>query len=137
MSEGLGTPPSQSTSLARIPFTAAQEARIRSLSRWLTVLGWIYIGLVVLQVLGMLGTRNGGSIFGAVVQLFIGVWAIRAGEAFRKVADTDVADQDNLLLGFRKLRNIFLLQAILVMVSLALVFSFLFIAIVLAVARPH
>jgi hypothetical protein len=45
----------------------------------------------------------------------------QAASAFKNVATTDVADQAYLVQGFSKLRNVFLLQSILILLALAFV----------------
>ena len=51
----------------------------------------------------------------------IAAWSLQAARAFKNVATTDVADQAYLVQGFTKLRSIFLLQGILIIVALAFV----------------
>ncbi len=46
---------------------------------------------------------------------------IQAAKAFKSVAITDVADQAYLVEGFTKLRSIFLLQGLLIVVGMAFV----------------
>jgi len=135
MSEDLGSTAKDSGPLTRIPFSLAQESRIRSLASWLEFLGWAYLVLTAFDIITMVASRNIGPLFSALLKVFIGTWALQAARAFRTVATTDVADQDYLVLGFRKLRSIFLLQSILVIVSLALVFSVFMIIFLLGMTR--
>jgi hypothetical protein len=106
--------------LRRIPFTAAAEAQIRTLSFWLSVVGWINVAATVLDVLNLvLPARNVGYVADAVIHALVGAWALQAARAFKEVATTDRADQANLALGFTKLRAIFLLQGAMILVGLA------------------
>ncbi|HEV3121866.1 MAG TPA: hypothetical protein VGY53_08195 [Isosphaeraceae bacterium] len=102
---------------------------------WLGFLGWAYIVLTAFDIIAMIAARSIQPIFGALIKICVGTWAIQAARAFRSVATTDVADQDYLVLGFRKLRSIFLLQSILVIVSLALVFTVFLVVFLLMMTR--
>src|SRR5262245_48657473 len=106
--------------LRRIPFTAAAEVQIKTLSFWLSVVGWINVAAAVLDVLNLvLPARNVGHVADAVIHALVGAWALQAARAFKDVATTDQADQANLVLGFTKLRAIFLLQGVMILVGLA------------------
>ncbi len=108
--------------LSRIPFTAAAEAQIKSLSFWLTVVGWLNILAAVGDVLNLLPPqRNLGQIVNLLLHIALASWSLQAARAFRNVATTDVADQAYLVEGFTKLRSIFLLQGLLIIVGLAFV----------------
>ena len=112
---------SEPAGLSRIPFSAAAEAQIKSLSFWLTVVGWLNVVAVVAGFLGLFSHRNYGDIFSLILHLAVGLWSLQAARAFRNVATTDVADQAYLVEGFTKLRSIFLLQGLLIIVALAFV----------------
>jgi hypothetical protein len=108
--------------LSRIPFTAAAEAKIKSLSFWLAVVGWLnVIAAVAVFINIVLPQRNLGLIFVLILHLALATWSLQAAGAFKSVATNDVADQAYLVQGFTKLRSIFLLQGILIIVSLAFV----------------
>jgi hypothetical protein len=108
--------------LSRIPFTAATEARIKSLSFWLTFLGWFGMAAGVVNLIDLFTpARNFGQIGNAVVHILVATWCLQAASAFKKVATTDVADQEYLVAGFRQLRKIFLFQGILILIGLAFV----------------
>jgi hypothetical protein len=108
--------------LSRIPFTIEAENQIRSLSFWLTVIGWLnVVAAVVVFVNLVLPQRNPGLVIDLILYVAIGTWALQAAKAFRNVATTDVADQAYLVQGFTKLRSIFLLQGLLILVGMAFV----------------
>ena len=65
--------------------------------------------------------RNGGQVFSVIVHAAIAGWSLQAASAFRAVATTDVADQAYLMQGFTKLRSIFLLQGVLILIVLAFI----------------
>jgi hypothetical protein len=108
--------------LSRIPFTAAAEGQIKSLSFWLAVVGWLNIIAAAGDILNLIMPhRNLGQIFNLILHVALASWSLQAARAFKSVATTDVADQAYLVQGFTKLRSIFLLQGILIIVSLAFV----------------
>ncbi len=108
--------------LSRIPFTVAAENQIKSLSFWLTVVGWLSAVAAVGDVINLATPqRNPGHIFGLILHIAIATWSLQAARAFKLVAMTDVADQAYLVEGFTKLRSIFLLQGVLVLVGLAFI----------------
>jgi hypothetical protein len=117
--------PPPSGGLSRIPFTVAAENEIKALAFWLSIVGWVEVVAGGINVINLVASRNFGVIFNVILQVVIGVWCLQAAQAFRLVATTDVADQAYLLRGFSKLRSIFLLQGILILVMLAFVFAVL------------
>jgi len=113
---------SGSGGLSRIPFTAAAEQQLKSLSFWLSVVGWLNLIAGVSNLLNLaLATRNIGHVFNAILHIALGAWSLEAARAFKNVATTDVADQAYLVQGFTKLRSIFLIQGILILVGMAFV----------------
>jgi hypothetical protein len=109
-----------STQLSRIPFTLAAEKQIATLSFWLTVIGWlggIAAGMIIVSLL--LPSRNLGLLVDLIVYIAIATWSFQAARAFKNVATTDVADQAYLVEGFSKLRSIFLLQGVMILIGLA------------------
>lgn len=106
--------------LSRIPFSAEAEGQIRSLAFWLTVVGWLNAIVAASDLLGLLlPHRNVGQAFDLILHSAIALWSFQAARGFRSVATTDVADQAYLVQAFTKLRSIFLLQGIVIIVSLA------------------
>jgi hypothetical protein len=113
---------SESSGLSRIPFTIQAENQIKTLSFWLTVVGWLNIAAAVIDLINLvLPQRNFGQIANLILHILLGMWALQAAKAFQNVATTDVADQAYLVQGFSKLRSIFLLQGVLILVGLAFV----------------
>ena len=113
---------SESSGLSRIPFTIQAENQIKTLSFWLAVIGWLNIAAAVIDVINLvLPQRNLGQIVNLIIHIALGGWALQASNAFKHVATTDVADQAYLVQGFSKLRSIFLLQGVLILVGLAFV----------------
>jgi hypothetical protein len=119
MSDVSGT--SEPAGLSRIPFSAAAEAQIQSLSFWLTVVGWLNVAAAVGELIALFAHRNFGEIVNPILHLAVALWSLQAARAFHNVATTDVADQAYLVEGFTKLRSIFLLQGLLIVVGLAFV----------------
>jgi hypothetical protein len=106
--------------LTRIPFTVATETRIKSLSFWLSVLGWIGLVAGVFDLLALITpARNFGQVANAIVHILVATWCFQAATAFQKVATTDEADQAYLVKGFYHLRTLFLFQGLLVLIGLA------------------
>jgi hypothetical protein len=106
--------------LSRIPFTAAAERQIEALSFWLGLVGWLNVVAAVFDVLSLvMPARNAGHVVNAILHAAVGVWSLQAAKAFKNVATTDEADQAYLVQGFTKLRSIFLLQGVLILVGLA------------------
>ena len=113
---------SESSGLSRIPFTIQAENQIKTLSFWLMVVGWLNVAAAVIDVINLvLPQRNLGQIANLILHIVVGMWSLQASKAFQHVATTDVADQAYLVQGFRKLRSIFLLQGVLILVGMAFV----------------
>jgi hypothetical protein len=122
MSEGVPTARATERPLSRIPFTAQAEANVKDLSYWMHVAAVIsVIGAVAEFVSAFTPRQDFGKVIGAVIQFVIGIWIYQAGTAFEKVATTDVADQHFLMKGFTLLRQVFLLQSIMVIIAFAFV----------------
>ncbi|HWE40019.1 MAG TPA: hypothetical protein VG406_25940 [Isosphaeraceae bacterium] len=118
MATGEGVPGDRE--LARIPFSVEAEGHIRGLAVWLSVVGWLNIVAAAANFVILLAPmRNAGHLFDVVIHALIGAWSLQAARAFQGLATTDTADQAYLVEGFAKLRRIFLLQGILVLVGLA------------------
>lgn len=127
--------PKPEAPLTRIPFSARQLESLRALCNWMQI-------AAIMTILGAIGTLisaftprfDFGKIINAVITFLIGLWIYQAGTAFRQVATTDTADQRYLMEGFRRLRSVYLLQSIMVIVVLALlVVTLLAVATVVAV----
>jgi hypothetical protein len=117
-----GESAAENRGLARIPFSIEAEGHIKSLALWLSILGWLNIVAAVFNLIGVLSSvRNSGQFVNFLISLLLGIWARQAASAFRAVATTDTADQAYLVQGFTKLRAIFLLQGIMIIVGLAFV----------------
>src|SRR4051812_4839846 len=103
--------------LSRIPFTVAAETQLKTLAFWLGLVGWLNAAAAVLDLLNLvMPARNLGHVVNAAIHAAVAVWSIQAGRAFQSVATTDAADQAYLVRGFTKLRSIFLLQGLLILV---------------------
>ena len=121
MSEVPGELPRREVPLTRIPFTPRQEASLRALCSWMQIAAIIsFISAVGKVVSAFTPQRDFGKLIEAVITFLIALWIFQAGTAFRKVANTDTADQRYLMDGFVLLRRVFLLQSILVIVALSL-----------------
>ncbi len=122
--------------LSRIPFTPEAEAQLRRLSFWLGLVGWINVVAAALNVLNLLlPTRSTGHLFNAVINGLVGAWSLQAAQAFQSVATSDVADQAYLVRAFIKLRSIFLLQGLMVLIALAFALAVLLLLVVYAATR--
>jgi hypothetical protein len=109
------------TPLKRIPFTPQTEASIRALCNWMQIAAVVSILAAVAKFVGAFTPRlDIGNLIDGIVTLLLAVWIYQAGTAFRQVANTDVADQRYLMEGFGHLRRVFLVQSILVIVTLVL-----------------
>jgi hypothetical protein len=110
----------ESGGLSRIPFTIEAENQIKTLSFWLTVVGWLNVAAAVIDVVNTVWPAwNFGQVVNLIIHVAVGAWAFQAARAFQSVATTDVADQAYLVQGFSKLRSIFLLQGVLILVGMA------------------
>jgi hypothetical protein len=109
----------------RIPFSQEDEERIASAGVWgmiaaITSIASTLLGVVVpLAVIGV--SALGWKVIALGVNVILAVWLLQASSAFRKVALTDEADQQYLLLGFTKLRNYFMMTGILIIAAITLV----------------
>jgi hypothetical protein len=107
--------------LSRIPFSAAAETQIKSLSFWLKIVGWLNAFAAGGDILNMFSQRNAGQFANLILHTAVAYWSLQASKAFLNVATTDSADQAYLIQGFAKLRSIFLLQGLLILVAFAFV----------------
>jgi hypothetical protein len=120
--------------LARIPFTAQDEASIRALANWMQIAAVVAIVSAILKVVSAFVPQTDlGKLIDAGITFLIGLWVYQAATAFRRVAITDEADQHHLMTGFRLLRRVFLLQSILLIIVLTfLVIAMIVMALILA-----
>jgi hypothetical protein len=127
MSSGSETP------LKRIPFTKENEERIGWLATWMMIAAGLEIlGGVANAINTFVPKLDFSHAISAVLSIVIGVWLFQAATAFKKVVTTDTADQQFLVEGFSKLRLVFLLKSVLILIMLAFVCAM--VLIVLAVA---
>jgi hypothetical protein len=113
--------PTAAAPLTRIPFSPRAESSIRALATWMRIAGVITIVGAILKVLVLILVRNDlGQVIASFVTFLMGVWTLQASTAFNAVATTDVADQRKLMEGVSLLRRVFLLQATLVLLGLAI-----------------
>jgi hypothetical protein len=117
----MAEPSTPSVPLTRIPFTARTEASIVALSKWMRVAAAVAILSAIGRIISVFGPHHDfGQLIGAAISLLMGIWTYQAADAFNRVATTDTADQSYLMKAFTLLRRVFLMQAILVFVTLAL-----------------
>src|SRR5438046_2839330 len=136
MSQVSGPGPAGEVPLKRILFSASAEAGIRALSNWMQVAAVVSILSGVVKFATAFGPRfNAGHIVDAMLSVLIGAWIYQAATAIRKVANTDVADQQNLMEAFRTLRKVYLLQSVLIIVTVAMLLVALIVAAVFML--PH
>ena len=128
--------PTSETPLTRIPFSPRAESSIRALATWMHIAGVVsMLGAVVRVVLAFTPRHDPSQLVGAVITFLLGLWTYQAASAFGQVAATDAADQRFLMRGFTLLRRVYLLQAILVIVMLALLVVGLTVAALFFTAR--
>ena len=108
------------TSLNRIPFTPEDEKTIDTASLWMKIAGIISIVAGVISIIFVFIDFDGGQTLGGVISIIMGIWLFSAGDYFHKVATTDVADQKYLAMGFSRLRNVFLLKSVLIIIMLGI-----------------
>jgi hypothetical protein len=115
---------------AQYEFTPDQNRVIADLAKKMRLVG------IVLQIFGCLGavvglvliTRNGiGALIQGVINVFLGIWVIRAADSFHRIVKTQGQDISHLMEALRQLGKYFGLQYVLIMIGLVLL------AVVLAV----
>jgi hypothetical protein len=108
--------------LTRIPFTPRAEASILELSKWMRISGMISMAGGVLKALITLAPRHDiGQLVSGVALFLVGFWSYRAAASFTAMATTDTADQRYLMEGLGLLRRVFLLQAVMVILTLSFI----------------
>jgi hypothetical protein len=138
MSQSPAAPRMPEVPLIRIPFSAQAEASLRALCNWMQIAAVISIVSGIVKAINAFTPHQDlGKLVDAAVTVLLGFLVYRAGTAFRQVATTDTADQGHLMEGFRLLRRVFLLQAILVIITLTLlVVGFFFVFVMLLSGKP-
>ena len=116
-----------STPLSRIPFSLESEKQIASLGGWLSIFAVIALVGMMGNLVGMIAFSDLSQLGGLLVNLLLAIWALQAASAFKSVARTDTADQVFLTEAFTKLRMIFLMQSLLIIMTLAIMFAALLI----------
>jgi hypothetical protein len=118
-----------------IPFDQSELSNIATMATLMIVAGVITILSAVVGIAGAvvgvavapggaMGEVAGnmcGALLGALASLALGVWLIVGGNAFKRVVQTDEADQTHLATGLRQLRNVFLLKSVLIILAICLV----------------
>jgi hypothetical protein len=92
---------------------------------------------IILGGVMLLGVLTGDLIrplLGAV-QIIIGVWTLASAAHFRQIVDTRGSDIDHLMAALDRLRSLYSLQRVLIIVSVVLTLLALVIALILA-ANP-
>ena len=124
--------------LRRIPFTTEQEGRIRGLASWIAAAGWINLATAAFTLIKIIAyTRNVSELLDVLLKLLIGIWCLRAGSAFRRVATTDEADQAHVVTAFENLRAIFLLQSVMIILMLSFLAAIFLIGFLAVLAHPR
>ena len=121
------------SSLSRIPFSKEDEADIEALAWWLRASGIVTAVTVIFGVAEMVRTTNFSNVIGLMIMMACAVLSIQAASHFHKVATTDVADQDHILGGFRKLRLAYLLLSIWIIIGLVFICAVLLFVLVYAI----
>jgi uncharacterized membrane protein len=126
--------------LSRIPFTRADEEKLKSLATWMTIYGiFMAVGAAYALSLFVVGAINGQIHWPILVQSIVGGlvagWALQGAAAFRQVVTTDVADQDAIVTGLRKLYALFLLKALYILVGILLPIAVLLAVLVLSAIK--
>lgn len=103
----------------RIDFAPEDEAKMASAALWGQIVAIVSIFTAAIALPFEIGTGSLSALVGFGVQLALGVSLLVACRAFRRVARTDDDDHGHLLGGFRHLRRYFLIQAVLVILLLA------------------
>lgn len=130
--------PVSDTPLSRIPFTPRAEASILELSKWMKISGVIGIVASVLKLcLAVVLSHGLGAPIGAIVTFLVGFWSYQAATAFESMSKTDTADQRYLMEGFGLLRRVFLLQAAMILLAVALIVAMMVGGVILVAMGVH
>lgn len=128
--------------LSRIPFTKGDEENLKSLSRWMSIYGiFMAIGAayaLILFVVGVINQQFNWAILAqSIIAGLLAGWSLQGAAAFQQVVTTDVADQDAIVTGLRKLYSLFLLKAIYILVGILLPIAVLLALIVLGAIQSR
>ncbi len=110
------------TNVTPYEFNAEQSRLIGGLGRSMRIVGLVALAWAVVGIIsmGILAWKSGVLCFdlNPVLALFIGLWALSGGSCFNNVVATQGNDIGYLMDALGKLRNIFSLIAILIVVAL-------------------
>jgi hypothetical protein len=110
------------TNVTPYEFNAEQSRLIGGLGRSMRIVGLVALAWAVVGIIsmGILAWKSGVLYFdlNPVLALFIGLWALSGGSSFNNVVATQGNDIGYLMDALGKLRNIFSLIAILIVVAL-------------------
>jgi hypothetical protein len=90
----------------------------------IVVLAYAIVGIIMMAVLAW-QRRVLALDLNTILGLFVGSWAIAGGRSFVNVATTQGNDMSHLMVALGKLRNIFKLMAILIVVALVIAIAVL------------
>lgn len=100
-----------------IPFTRMDLSHLRSLASWLRIGAGAYL---VTAVVALVPLFQGRIDLGAILRGLLAVWMFQAANRFQTVADKDRDDLSQMADGLRMLGRVFLLQAVVVLLVLAI-----------------
>jgi uncharacterized membrane protein len=128
--------------LSRIPFTRGDEEKLKSLARWMSIYGiFMAVGAAYALFLFVVSAVNGQFHWAILAQSIIAgmlaAWSLQGAAAFQQVVTTDVADQDAIVTGLRKLYSLFLLKAIYILVGILLPIAVLVAVLVLSAIQSR
>jgi hypothetical protein len=115
-------------------FNETQNRTMAALASAMTFVGTVTIILGGVMLLGVLTGDLIRPLLGAV-QIIIGVWTLASAAHFRQIVDTRGSDIDHLMAALDRLRSLYSLQRVLIIVSVVLTLLALVIALILA-ANP-
>jgi len=118
-------------SLKRIPFDAAEEAHVRGAADWMRIAGVVAILSGATFTVLLIIDPNWMSFLSGPPVILLGSQLWRASKAFRRVADTDDADQEQVVVGLDIVREFFLAKVILVAFAMVFVIFHAFLTSVL------
>jgi fatty acid desaturase len=102
----------------RYEFTEVHANEFLQLSRWMNLDGVIHLVLAGLALLTAFIGNLAGALVG-IILLAVGAWIITAANFFRKIAESEGSDIRHLMGGVQQLRKLFMLQALLFLVAIA------------------
>jgi len=133
-----GPPPTAATAstageeeISRVPFTVDDEKNIRQLATWMSATGLVLVGSGVLEMVNYLSSMHPFGLIGWVFKVIVGAWTLQSALALKRVVTTAGASQNDMVLGLRGLRHIFMALVVYLVVMLAMLCAS-FLVIVLA-----